>query len=279
MAHTPLKMTVEEAHAEVKYGWAHSYSPEALAQAVASLDHERLGYRVNIFLARLCFRGIYFPMLGKLSWLRDPNWIRGRMNATHMMVSQGGMALAGLLWGGLATAFGLSWALFLASALGIVSALAAKRLSIDFSKGINLESDPLGIDPPNLYMPEPDGGPITTAMEIEVAPQNQVRFFRLIKELRLVFLRNGAFSARVDQDMDNPNRFRLQAMYSSWAAVERLDRRITRDEHTLWSEIWTLHTGPDLPRPKRHLGIQHWIPEEAAISRLKPVPKPSEPEQ
>jgi len=70
MAHTPLKMTVEEAHAEVKYGWDQAYSPKALAQAVESLDHERLGYRVNIFLARLCFRGIYFPMLGKLSWLK-----------------------------------------------------------------------------------------------------------------------------------------------------------------------------------------------------------------
>jgi radical SAM superfamily enzyme YgiQ (UPF0313 family) len=70
MAHTPLKMTVEEAHAEVKYGWAHAYSPEALAQAVDALDHQPLGYRVNIFLARLCFRGIYFPMLGRLAWLR-----------------------------------------------------------------------------------------------------------------------------------------------------------------------------------------------------------------
>jgi len=70
MAHTPLKMTVEEAHAEVNYGWAHAYSPEALAQAVDALDHQPLGYRVNIFLARLCFRGIYFPMLGRLAWLR-----------------------------------------------------------------------------------------------------------------------------------------------------------------------------------------------------------------
>ena len=70
MAHTPLKMSIEEAHAEVNYGWAHAYSPEALAQAVESLEHERLGYRINIFLARLCFRGIYFPMLGKLSWLK-----------------------------------------------------------------------------------------------------------------------------------------------------------------------------------------------------------------
>src|ERR1700744_4041391 len=69
MAHTPLKMTIEEAHAEVKYGWAHAYSPEALAHAVDSLDAQPLGYRINIFLARLCFRGIYFPMMGKFAWL------------------------------------------------------------------------------------------------------------------------------------------------------------------------------------------------------------------
>src|SRR6201997_1511231 len=70
MAHTPLKMTIEEAHAEVNYGWAHSYSPEAMAQAVAALDDDHVGDRVNIFLARLCFRGIYFPMMRKSSWLR-----------------------------------------------------------------------------------------------------------------------------------------------------------------------------------------------------------------
>jgi radical SAM superfamily enzyme YgiQ (UPF0313 family) len=70
MAHTPLKMTIEEAHAEVDQGWADSYSPEALAHAVDSLNDQPLGYRVNIFLARLCFRGIYFPMLGKMAWLK-----------------------------------------------------------------------------------------------------------------------------------------------------------------------------------------------------------------
>jgi radical SAM superfamily enzyme YgiQ (UPF0313 family) len=70
MAHTPLKMTIEEAHDEVRYGWAHAYSPDAVAQAVDSLDDQPLGYRVNIFLARLCFRGIYFPMMGKGAWLK-----------------------------------------------------------------------------------------------------------------------------------------------------------------------------------------------------------------
>src|SRR5215471_9895438 len=70
MAHTPLKMTIEEAHTELNYGLANSYSPEALAQAVAALDDDHVGDRFNIFLARLCFRGIYFPMLTKSSWLR-----------------------------------------------------------------------------------------------------------------------------------------------------------------------------------------------------------------
>jgi radical SAM superfamily enzyme YgiQ (UPF0313 family) len=68
MAHTPLKMSIEEAHAEVKYGWSHAYSPEEIAQAVDSLDDQALGYRVNILIARLCFRGIYFPMLGRFAW-------------------------------------------------------------------------------------------------------------------------------------------------------------------------------------------------------------------
>jgi radical SAM superfamily enzyme YgiQ (UPF0313 family) len=70
MAHTPLKMTIEEAHEEVNRGWQEAYSPEALAAAVHSLRDQPLGYRVNIFLARLCFRGIYFPMMGKMAWIK-----------------------------------------------------------------------------------------------------------------------------------------------------------------------------------------------------------------
>ncbi|HWT89276.1 MAG TPA: radical SAM protein [Candidatus Angelobacter sp.] len=70
MAHTPLKMTIAEAHAEVKRGWSLSYNPEAMAHAVGSLKDQPLGYRINIFIARMCFRGIYFPQMGPLAWLK-----------------------------------------------------------------------------------------------------------------------------------------------------------------------------------------------------------------
>src|SRR5437660_1746119 len=76
MAHTPLKMSVEEAHDEVRYAWAHSYSPEAISHAVNSLGYKDVGYRINILVSRLCFRGIYFPQMGPLAWLKviAQNW-------------------------------------------------------------------------------------------------------------------------------------------------------------------------------------------------------------
>src|SRR6476469_9094483 len=63
MAHTPLKMTIAEAHAEMKYAWVNSYSPEALEKAVHALAHKPLDHRINILIARMCFRGIYFPQI------------------------------------------------------------------------------------------------------------------------------------------------------------------------------------------------------------------------
>jgi len=73
MAHAPLKMTIEEAHAEMKYAWAACYSPEALENAVHALAHKPLDQRINIFIARMCFRGIYFPQMGRLAWLKLMN--------------------------------------------------------------------------------------------------------------------------------------------------------------------------------------------------------------
>jgi len=70
MAHTPLKLTIPQAHAEVSYGWAGAYSPQAIAKAVTSLEHKPVGYRINILVSRLLFRGIYFPLVGRWAWVK-----------------------------------------------------------------------------------------------------------------------------------------------------------------------------------------------------------------
>ena len=76
MAHTPLRMTIDEAHTEVKKGWSACYSGKAIAEAVSRVADKPMGYRLNILVARLCFRGIYFPQMGTLAWLKvfAENW-------------------------------------------------------------------------------------------------------------------------------------------------------------------------------------------------------------
>jgi hypothetical protein len=68
MAHTPLKMTIDEAHAEVCIGWANSYSAKAIEGAGDSLDHEPLGYRINILMARLFSGALCLRLIVSAGW-------------------------------------------------------------------------------------------------------------------------------------------------------------------------------------------------------------------
>jgi radical SAM superfamily enzyme YgiQ (UPF0313 family) len=69
MAHTPLKITIPEVQDEVRYAWANSYSPVAIERALESIADEPAAYKISHLLARLFFRGIYFPQKGAWKWL------------------------------------------------------------------------------------------------------------------------------------------------------------------------------------------------------------------
>jgi hypothetical protein len=70
MAHTPLKLTIPEVQDEVQYAWTNSYSPEATKRALDSIADEPVPYKISHFVARIFFRGIYFPPKGAWQWLK-----------------------------------------------------------------------------------------------------------------------------------------------------------------------------------------------------------------
>ncbi|HEY0005715.1 MAG TPA: radical SAM protein [Pyrinomonadaceae bacterium] len=70
MAHKPLKMTIQEARTEVNQAWSASYSPERNAAAINAISDAPVGYRISHLVARLFFRGIYFPQMTKRAWLK-----------------------------------------------------------------------------------------------------------------------------------------------------------------------------------------------------------------
>ncbi len=70
MAHTPLKMTIPQAREEVNHAWVSSYSPERNRQAIESISDKPIDIRIGHLVARLFFRGIYFPQMGKRAWMK-----------------------------------------------------------------------------------------------------------------------------------------------------------------------------------------------------------------
>jgi len=69
MAHTPRMITIPEVRDEIRYAWANSYSPAAIMRALESIADEPAAYKISHLLARLFFRGIYFPQKGAWKWL------------------------------------------------------------------------------------------------------------------------------------------------------------------------------------------------------------------
>lgn len=70
MAHAPLKMSIEQAKIEVGRAWTSSYSAERNAQAVESIASSPIEFRIGMLVARLFFRGIYFPQMNKRAWMK-----------------------------------------------------------------------------------------------------------------------------------------------------------------------------------------------------------------
>lgn len=70
MAHNPLKMTIEQAKDETFNAWSRSYSPERNWEAINSIKDTPIDVRISHLVARLFFRGIYFPQMSKTAWLK-----------------------------------------------------------------------------------------------------------------------------------------------------------------------------------------------------------------
>ncbi len=69
MAHDPLKMTIEDAKIETFNAWERSYSPERNWEAIDAIKYSPIQVRISHLVARLFFRGIYFPQMSKRAWL------------------------------------------------------------------------------------------------------------------------------------------------------------------------------------------------------------------
>ena len=64
----PLEISSDQAQEEVRQAWTSSYSPKSISTAVKWLESRSFPDRLMHLLARLAFRGIYFPQMKRREW-------------------------------------------------------------------------------------------------------------------------------------------------------------------------------------------------------------------
>jgi radical SAM superfamily enzyme YgiQ (UPF0313 family) len=76
MAYTPDKISIAQSEEEVRQAWTRAYSPQGIQEALQLISTRPLRERITMFLARLAFRGIYFPQMRPWQWfsLACSNW-------------------------------------------------------------------------------------------------------------------------------------------------------------------------------------------------------------
>jgi MFS family permease len=172
-----------------------------------------------------------------------PGWTRGRLNAAQLMVSQGGIALGGLVWGSVAAFTGFEYTLLLAALFVFLNLSVAGPLSIDFARTIKTEPAPPMRMPEFPESPDPDEGPIAVVAEITIDRQKHLQFLDLMRELRRIYLRNGASSVRLYESLSERSIFRMEAVAPTWREYLLLQRRLTKSERDILDRVLKLHAG------------------------------------
>ena len=210
----------------------------------------------KIFLVVAALAGIGWTLYSTELWIAGqramPEWARGRMNATIIMVSQAATALGSLVWGLSAANIGVVSTFLTAAGLAlivtIITRLPAYRLSIDFTEDLNLEpaSATIFSNSPSR-LPEPEEGPLSITTTFQVDPNRRAEFFDLAGRARLIYLRNGACGWHLKEDLARANAFQIEVIVPSWTQNLRKRERLTKNEMEIVAKLHSLHLGPNPP--------------------------------
>jgi hypothetical protein len=98
-------------------------------------------------------------------------------------------------------------------------------------------------------------GPVSITTEFKVDCAHGRQFIDLMWEVRLIHLRNGAYSRRLHEDLTQPKTFRLEMIVPSWNEHLLQKERLTKPERDVLERAWGLHIGPAPPEERIYLSV------------------------
>jgi MFS family permease len=232
----------------------HSNTVTVLANVLVAIVFLMMGTvrETSLFLVAAGLAGTAWTMAASELWVAGqramPSWARGRMNATIIMAAQGAMALGGIVWGFSVSIWGVEWTLIVACLLQLASLVVQFRLSIDFTSTLDFEPAPVaGASHKLIHIPAPHDGPVAIMIDVEIDHTRGLGMIDVLREVRLIHLRNGAFSWRLHEDLSRPNTYRMEMLYPSWTEYLLMQERMTKSEREIIDKARSFHVGVNPP--------------------------------
>lgn len=181
--------------------------------------------------------------------LSVPAWVKGRAISFYLTVLFGSFALGAAIWGHVTTAYHIDHTLL----AGGISMLAFLTLAIWFPLTINEGKDlsPAYPQPPiERFGETPQGtGPIRVGVRYRVPAHREQGFKDVMRDLRLIRLRNGAVRWELEpgESADGHTLLTERITFSSWQEYTRSFSRATKGDMLLESLTREYHHGDEPP--------------------------------
>ncbi|WP_439213208.1 MFS transporter [Duffyella gerundensis] len=153
-------------------------------------------------------------------------WVKARALAVYLTVFFGAMTLGSAIWGQLASQFGISQSLMVATVGLVLASATALRWRLDQDPDLNLDLSGQ-TDASGLKIAH-GRGPVMVSYEYAIDPATGYDFMVAIQEMRRVRRRGGAISWSVYEDVQQPGIFVETFVIGSW--MEHLREA---DRHTM----------------------------------------------
>ena len=111
---------------------------------------------------------------------------------------------------------------------------------------------------------------ITVEFKVDCAHGRE--FMDLMREVRLIHLRNGAYSWRLHEDLTRPNTFRLEMIVPSWNEHLLQKERMTKAEKEVLQNAWSLHLGSPPPEERIYLSVSRELHTPRQCEYQPPAP-------
>lgn len=187
---------------------------------------------------------VFISLFSVIILNHTPDWVRARVLAVSMLVTQGAVAGGSAVWGALATRTSVHIALLAVGAGTIATAALGlffklPDLTVDLTPWVHWKLPVV----PNEEPATVDSGPALVTVEYDVEPEQQARFLLAIHKFERIRRRDGAYRWGIFKDLENPNRFVETFLVDSWAEHMRQHERLTRADREAEERVSALIRG------------------------------------